>query len=491
MRTRRTLRHAPVRRQRGVGAVLIVMVLFFAVSLAAAYASRTLIFEQKTSSNQMRSTLAFEAADAALNWTLAQLNGGLISANCDEITPAADNFQQRYLDIDADGWVRKQTRSTSTDARLWPTCTANGGGWDCRCPTNAPDAPSPGSGATVANFSVHPAFRVWLSTAEASTTTSTTDPWPAFTPLAPGLLPLSISGCTAMPSYDMTGATDSSCLNYLSRAPYGEGLSTLRVTIALRSGLPVPPAAAITTRTDIRPSSSGSVKLKVINSDAASGGYTVNTGVALGSHIDDMDLQTIPGTPARASVAEADSRLLEVSTTASGTGALTAGERMFANIFGMKRATYRDQPGLRVCATGCTATGANGVVALMAANPNRIIWVNGDLTVDADIGSATAPALLVVDGGTLTLNAGVRIYGFVYLTGGASTTSTIELPASATFIQGALVAEGRLVTHYASSPSSGQELTVTYDATILNLLRTTYGSWVKLGSGWTDFKPVT
>ena len=52
--------------QRGAAALVVVMVLFFIISLVAAYASRNMIFEQKTSANQYRSTAAMEAASRPL-----------------------------------------------------------------------------------------------------------------------------------------------------------------------------------------------------------------------------------------------------------------------------------------------------------------------------------------------------------------------------------------------------------------------------------------
>ena len=61
--------------QRGAASLIVVMLLFFVLSLTAAYANRHLIFEQKTSANQSRSTAAFEAAEAGIEWALAQLNG--------------------------------------------------------------------------------------------------------------------------------------------------------------------------------------------------------------------------------------------------------------------------------------------------------------------------------------------------------------------------------------------------------------------------------
>ena len=75
------------------------------------------------------------------------------------------------------------------------------------------------------------------------------------------------------------------------------------------------------------------------------------------------------------------------------------------------------------------------------------------------------------------------------MTGGTTDTSTIELPDTATGITGALVAEGRLLTNYSGgAPAATSFLTVTYDAAALQLLRTTYGSWVRLPGSWRDFK---
>ena len=65
------LRTSHPRAQRGAATLIVVMLLFFIVSLVAAYAGRNLIFEQKTSANQYRATQAFEAADAGLEWALA------------------------------------------------------------------------------------------------------------------------------------------------------------------------------------------------------------------------------------------------------------------------------------------------------------------------------------------------------------------------------------------------------------------------------------
>jgi hypothetical protein len=227
------------------------------------------------------------------------------------------------------------------------------------------------------------------------------------------------------------------------------------------------------------------VTLHVVNTDGASAGYTVNTGSSVSQT--QFSVETLPGTPGEASFVDGDTRLAELSTTA--TGGLSADERMFVSVLGMTRNTYKQQPGLRICASPCAAS---DVSALLADNPNRIVWVDGDLTLDDDIGDASGsplkPALLIVDGDTVTLSAGVTFYGFLYITGAGSATSTLELPNAATTIRGALVAEGNLATSYSSTPSIGSELSVIYDRAAMEVLRTTYGSWVRVGGSWRDFK---
>ena len=52
--------------QRGAAALAVSMLLLFASSIVVFYLNRGLIFEQKTFANQMRSTSAFEVAEAGV-----------------------------------------------------------------------------------------------------------------------------------------------------------------------------------------------------------------------------------------------------------------------------------------------------------------------------------------------------------------------------------------------------------------------------------------
>jgi hypothetical protein len=462
--------------QRGVATLAVVMVLFFIIALTAAYTSRNMIFEQKTSANQYRSTLAFEAAEAGIEWTLGMLNGGLVNDNCGNVNPTA-SFQGRYLGIDT-------TLGSATSGRVvnrvgrpiaapgnWPACAFDGTRWNntlhCACPNDIAILPTAPVGSDF-----YPAFRVWLGDPTA----------PTQIVARPGVVALQSNGCTKLP------APGERCLDRDAQGDVGDGLATLRVLLALRSGLGTIPAAAVTARTDVTPDPTiGNPRLRVVNLDARTNGVIVDAGGVV--DVGRISATTLPGVPAETAVVGGDSRLLDL-TNNQAAGGLDASERMFVAQFGMSRATYREQPGLRRCPAGCTAADIN---ALLVQNPGRIIWVEGSLTLDADLGLPAGvppvPVLLIVNGDTLTLGSGVDIYGFVYLTGGVGAGAvTLNLPDGPTSITGALVAETSLATAYAGAPAPGDALTVTYDPGVLNTLRNGYGSWVRVPGSWRDFR---
>lgn len=476
--------------QRGLASLVVVMVLFFVVSLMAAYTSRNLIFEQKTSANQARSTLAFEAADAGIEWALAQLNGSTVDDNC-AVLAGGKSVQNRYLLIDhANGTIRPQLRHTGLEPERWPTCVSDGaGGWRCLCPDAG--LPSPYLAAPVGQ-GPFPAFRVWLASREPAALNSS--PWIPDATLLPRLIPAMSVGCTRLPAAPAT-LGDPTCLSFLPRNEIGDGTGVVHAMLALRSGLAVPPAAAITALGTVTPQSPGPL-LHIENTILDSGGFTLNSGGSVADKAR-FDAVSVPGTPGDYSFADGDARLASLSTVALATPPppppaplppppLTAGERMFVSTFGMKRDVYQQQPGLRICASPCSAA---ALQTLLADNPNRVIWAQGNVTLNADVGSTGAPLLLIIDGGNLTLGGGVKVVGFIYVTGTLTPpalwpSATVTLSGSAATIQGALVAEGDLTT---TSPAGGA-LSVTYNRDVMDLLRTTYGSWARLPGGWRDFK---
>lgn len=426
----RNIRRSPA-SQRGAATLIVVMVLFFVLSLVAAYTSRNLIFEQRTSANQYRSTQAFEAADAGVQWTLAMLNSGRIDANCLPSTDPTDStFRDRYVPINADGTITLQARTAGAGA-LMPSCVFDAGtnGWSCRCPTDAAAAVP-----NIAGTAAKPMFRIRFE----------------FIPLAEStrrdVVRIVSAGCTR---------PDAVCLTEAPAAPAGDAMALITQLVALKSGLSTPPGAAITAAGAI---DAGTGPLNAINANMETNGITLHLGGAASGN---TALTSLPGTPGSESIAQND----------AGLSALTTGDAMFASVFGMAPAMYSQQPAvLRIdCSATCSASAVNTAAA---ANPGRMLWLDGNLTVDGNIGTAAAPALVVV-AGTATLTSGT-VFGLIY-----GRVAGWNRGAGNTTLNGALIAEGALT-------GSGSQ-TIVYDFDLVSGLRARNGSFVAVPGGWRDF----
>lgn len=422
-------RHALRRRARGVATLTVVMVLFFVVSMVAAYTSRNLIFEQRTSANQYRSTQALEAADAGLQWALTLLNSGRIDTACVATTdPTSTTFRQRYLTIDASSGQVSANLSPSDGTPLTPSCVFNGTNWTCHCMTDG--------GPTViapAGTQVYPAFRVKFESVLGRT----------------GIVRVVVNGCTR---------NSETCLAFPAEGQDNEGRATVNALFALKGGLTTQPAAPLTARGNVN---LGGAALTAVNSNPTASGITVHAGGVVDPT--GLVLVSAPGTPSAQSVFDADTRLAELDA-----------DRMFSTTFGMARNTYRDQPGAvqLACGGGCSAASVRDAIAL---SPGRVFWLQGDLNIDSggDIGSATSPVVLVVTG-NVTFSAAATVYGVIYNQGSPWNTS------GAATIRGALMAEGNV--------GGSSTASLVYDSDVLTRLRVSTGSFVLVPGSWRDFQ---
>lgn len=421
-------------RQRGVATLAIVSILFFIVALVAAYTNRNLIFEQRTSGNQWRSTMALEAAEGGVEWVLSQLNSGRIDSAClpsDDVSQAG--FAERYLVTDAAGNL------TPVADRAFG-CVADGdGGWSCSCPDDASPTPTAPTGT-----GVYPAFRGRFVASS-----------------RPGAIRVEVNGCTRL---------DDQCLQFPAAAVANEGRAWVQVLLALRNAVPAAPVAAVTARGSVTvdgtlsayspDSADGSFAILAGGAVTTGAGGTLNVGAAAGS----------PGDPARL-VVDGDLPLQSLP----GPAARSAAERMFASVFTVWPEAYRDQPGAVVldCSGGCDGDVVRNAAALY---PGRVLWIDGDVALDglSDIGSPTAPVVLVVDGAP---SIETTVYGLVYV---RETVAGVAWDATGTgTLRGALVVEG--------SMAGDAALTVVHDADVLSALRRGTGSFVRVPGGWADF----
>jgi Tfp pilus assembly protein PilX len=424
-----------LRRQRGVASLVVVMVLFLIVAMVAAYTNRNLIFEQRTSVNQYRSTQALEAADAGLEWAKAMLNQGRITASCLPSTPSTlppdTTFRQRYLSVDSAGIISPVPNSTPSVGALTASCVRNGTGWDCDCPSTGTPA------LTTTSTDISPAFRVRFVGGIAQ----------------PGLVRIESNGCTRL---------DPACLSFTGQGVGSEGRVTVTELVGFVPALASTPVAALTAGGNIN---IGSAAMPLYNGDLASGGWTIQARGTVSAP--NAVLSSLPGTPGSASIIDNDTSLPSIA------------DRMFTGTFNMWPATYRDQPAaivLDASHAGCSGSGCNAAAVrdAQAMNPGRVIWVVGNLTIDSsgDIGSATEPAMIVVTG-DLTFTTAATIYGAVYV------RTVTWASGGAGQIQGALIAE--------KDVSGGMTTTVVYNAAVLKLLRTSTCSVVGVPGGWKDY----
>jgi hypothetical protein len=399
--------------------------------MVAAYASRNLIFEQKTSANQYRATQAFEAAEAGLEWAVALLNGGRIDATCAPSTDTSQTtFRARYLVAAADGIFtpRPWDNAGVTVNTLTPSCVRTDAGWACSCPVDAaPVLADPvGTGA-------YPAFRISF-----------------FAGGQPGAVRIESVGCTRL---------DEACLRD-GQGSSGEAAARVSVVLSLSSALATPPAAALTARGDI---DTGAALLQLHNLDPATRGITAHSGGS--ATLPPAQLNTLPGTPPQSSVVDNDAAL----------GGQTP-DQMFTAMFRMAKPTYKQQPATVVlddCATSCSAK----LQAAVQAHPGRVLWVEGDMTLDADVvlGSAPEP-VLIVSTGNINLDASaVQIFGLLY----SQAADWANGGLGAVTVQGAAMAEGDFT-------GAGSPL-IQYDPDILKRLNLGTGTMVRVPGSWRDF----
>jgi hypothetical protein len=438
-------RGLPSQTQRGAATLIVVAILFFIVSLVAAYTNRNLIFEQRTSANQLRSTLALEAAEAGVEWAVAMLNLGRIDNECQPVDDTTlTSFRDRYLEVDTDtGLVGERANMAAGST---PTCVNDAGQWRCSCPaTGAPSISNPPIGT------VAPAFRLRFTQ------------WPKSPPGSipldnrPGTIWVDVQACTRL---------DDDCLTVgQASAQAGEGRARTVVLLALRSALPSPPVAAVTARGNINLNDSA---IRVVNTLQGGGSsLALQAGGAL-SGASALELTGAAGeiVTLQNQVRAPDPALAITEVPDS--------DRLFGSVFGIQPGVYRDQPATLVldCANTCNA---DTLRAVLDRNPGRLLWANGDVDLDGaggPLGTAAEPVFLVVEGSLTTNN--IQINGFIY-----SSEVDWSFTATNTTLRGAVLAGNNL-------DLSGT-IEVIRDAATLDVLRWRHGTYLRVPGGWSDY----
>jgi hypothetical protein len=290
----------------------------------------------------------------------------------------------------------------------------------------------------------------------------------------PGLVRLRSDGCSSFGTPCIADAALAS-----------DATASVSTLLGLAPSLTQTPAAALT----VRGALTAGDALVVSNADRATNGVTIDAGGLVSAPL--ASLSTLPGTPADASKVESDNSLSGLSPA----GAQTPGGMMFLATFGMDAAAYRTQPAVvrMTCVDPCNAR----LQEVADRHPGRVIWIDGDLPVDAGqvvtLGSVASPVIVVVDGDIGFGNGStVTINGMVY-SRGASLTAT----GSNTLVRGAFVAEG--VASVDPAVDGQFEIfgapSIVFDRDIVDRLGSArqrrimdFGSFVRVPGSWKDWK---
>jgi Tfp pilus assembly protein PilX len=445
-------------RQRGAATLVVVMVLFFIISMVAAYTSRNMIFEQRTGANLYRATQSFEAAEAGMNWALMMLNSGRIDEQCRATTSTAnDSFRQRYLALNATTG-RITARLQSLGGALTPTCVFNGDTdtWSCSCPIDGTPSLTAPTGTAMS-----PAFRIRFNSLTL----------PSATPLEPGLIRVDVVGCTRL---------DNVCLDVAGASPANEGRTVTGSVVMLSGRATSYPQSALTARGDVT-----ATGLSVTNAASTGSGVTVHASGTISTA--GLALSTSAGSALGRSTLPSDTSLNppDIAASASAPG-ITRAERFFAATFMLTPQRWIQMPG--VVTVNCPAGGCDAatVRTAIAGNPGKPLWLTGGLVVDSagDIGSATAPVMMVVNGNLQFSIANVTVHGLLMLrpvdptvgwdVGGSTQMGTIR---------GAVVVDGAVTR----STGTGTIMVVQYDDGVLANLRTSSGTFFRVAGSWRDW----
>ncbi len=373
--------------QRGIGTLAVSLLLLFGASIVLFYLNRGLIFEQKTSANQARSTSAFEVAEAGVEWAIGMLNGTVdITTACVPNTAAVStSFRQRYLQT---GYPSNTNLAIATTT--FPGCKINGTVLTCNCPVHA------GGTETVASLgtTVLPSFTVAFS--------QVTDSLGVVDAAA---VRITSTGCTAQAG-TCKPVTSSAATTGLSDAN-----ATVSVIVKNVPDLRAAPQAALTCGTSCAVGGSYNIR----NTEVASNGYLVNAGTSITSGAG-TGYQTIPGQPIQNALVANDSSLSALSSS----DPTCSSSAMFREYFGTSLQDYAaSESVLSISCSNPTDCG-NQIVAAFNNNyrnfyfPSGLDLNNSSLGALGNVLGAPGEGVRLVSPGDININGNITINGLLF-----------------------------------------------------------------------------
>jgi hypothetical protein len=447
-------------RQRGIGALGVSLLLLFASSVVVFYLNRGVIFEQRTSANQMRSTMAFEVAEAGIEWATGMLNRPYdIQANCSFDTTTNISFRRKYIQTG----FSSGNSNVAVAATTYPGCKLDGTTFYCNCPT------VPSSGEAVASPTVPtgvsstlPSFTVAFSSV-IDPVTGTADAT---------AVRITSTGCTAQSgvckpttaSASTTGSSDAS--------------ATVSVILKLNPTLRAMPSSALTCGTSCTIGGS----YNIYNYEVASNGYLVNAGSTISSG-NGVTYNTIPGQPVQNAMIQNDSSLSALSSSDT----TCSNSAMFKAYFGTTISDYAASPDTKTItsADGCSGSGSASSCGAAINTAYNDGWRNFYFPDGMSINNSAPFAVLgstssgggvnLVSPGTMNLNGGITVNGLLF----SNDATNGDLGTGSATINGAMIT-------CAGYDNNGNG-TLSYNSNALGGTGLRPGIMVRVPGSWRDF----
>ncbi|MDR7267475.1 Tfp pilus assembly protein PilX [Pelomonas saccharophila] len=440
-----TLRTSPKSRQDGAATLVVVMVLFLVMALLAAYANRSLMFEQRISGSYYRASMAQEMAEGGIEWTVAMLNGTAIDDSCAAVSTGGTRFVDKYLNVSAVDRATNSKLSSTTD--IVADCARTSTGLVCRCPASGGRVTQP---STASTGTLIPSVGIALGTDPA---TPSATRYGNFQLAAKGCSDSSVDTC-------VTGGVQ-------TRSAQAVAMSEQKASVGFIAAVPSSPAAPLTVKGTLTTTGAGGLGLH--NNDPKSGGVLVVSGGAI-APLDDTRMDSVPGTPLSQAQLFNDSALQDLVAAGA------AGDKKFFRTFmGMVPSRYKDHPAARTvtCAggAGCETELVNAYAA-----GKRIVWVEGPMAISSNvvIGTVMAPMLIIVNG-AVTINGPMQLNGMLVVLGQLDWTNNA---AGLSQVNGMVVVQGNMNT-------TGR-MDIVYQQSVASELRNRLGSYARISGGWID-----
>ncbi|MDP2368040.1 PilX N-terminal domain-containing pilus assembly protein [Rhodoferax sp.] len=424
------------KRQRGAATLLVTMVLLFSTSIVMLYLNRSILFEQKTSANQMRSTMALEMAEAGMEWATGMLNTAYdIGANCAFLGTTNVSFRRKYVQTQ---WGNGTPTATDVApaTTTYPGCKVDGNATTCSCPA----VPSGGGSATAAlGTAVLPGFTAVFS--------ATSDP---------EAVRIVVTGCTAQAGACTPATTGAS-----------DATATVSSILKLRPLLRAAPASPLTCGTSCAVGGS----YNVVNRDVVTGGILVNAGGAI-TQGPGTSYASIPGQPGANALVSNDASLSAISSA----DPTCSSSSMFTAYFGSTIAQYAASPTTKTIANCGSASACGSLVdAAYAAGWRAFYFPDGFArnSSSGSLGTASDPVTLVSAAG-FNVTGNIDIYGMIF----SNSANVNDVGTGTANIHGAMVT--------CAGYNNNGNGTLEYDADVLKGVRRSSGSVVRVPGSWTD-----